>query len=433
MSNKPLLLVIDDEATILKTLKAALEDEQYQVETLEDGTKTLDVIGKLIPDLVLLDIFMPNVNGLNLLDKIKKEYPQQKVIIISGFGNIPMAIQAIQKGALDFIEKPFNLDDILTKISFLKNEKNFTKQKNIAQTESTENLIDFGIVGQSYLFQELIQQITQIATLKFPLLIYGQHGTGKTLLAQYVHKKNYSNLDNFFVVNCAEHSEKTVSSKVEDFIKKNSGTIFIKNIDELILDEQKKLLFLLESTKINNIRIIISSSKPLFELVENKAFNSTLFNKINITPIEIPTLNKRRYDIPLLAEFFLDTCNKKYNKSLVINTKALRMLRNLDWHENVAELKNLLEKIVCANAGSTIITDELLTDFIGEKKVQFIEEQSFLRFNSLKEATLEFEKKFILHLLKKNKYDIKQVCDRLNLTPVQLRDKMFKFDIEIKV
>jgi len=196
MNNSPLLLIIDDEITILKTLKEALEDEKFRVETLSDGNKSLDLIGKLIPDLILLDIFMPNCNGLELLKKIKKEYPQQKIIIISGFGNIPMAIEATKNGALDFIEKPLNLDDILSKILFLKKENH---QKPTNKTE-TKNLEIYGIVGQSYLFLELIQQAEQVANLSLPLLIYGQHGTGKTLLSKYIHQKSPLSKNDFLLL-----------------------------------------------------------------------------------------------------------------------------------------------------------------------------------------------------------------------------------------
>ena len=156
---KPLLLIIDDEESILKMLKESLEDENYRVKTLIDGNKALDTIGKILPDLVLLDIFMPNCNGIKLLEKIKKEYPQQKIIMISGFGNISIAIEASKKGALDFIEKPLNLDEILMKISFLKEEKS---EKN-SEISVAENLESYGIIGQSYLFQELVQQIKQVS------------------------------------------------------------------------------------------------------------------------------------------------------------------------------------------------------------------------------------------------------------------------------
>ncbi len=433
MSNAPLLLVVDDETTILKTLKEALEDENYKVETLSDGSKTLDAIGKLIPDLVLLDIFMPNVNGLKLLKKINKEYPQQKIIIISGFGNIPIAIEAIKKGAIDFIEKPLNLDEILSKISFLKNDKTSPEKKKSKNLQQ-ENLESYGIIGQSYLFLELMQQITQIANLKLPLLIYGQHGTGKTLITKYIHQKNQLKNEDFFIVNCSSLIEEKISEKIETIFTTQKGTLLVKNIESLNENGQKKLLNILEEDESKKVRIITTSSIPLFNLLSVGKFNSSLFHKLNITPIEVPPLNKRRYDIPLLVDHYLKKANQKYNKSILLNTKSLRILRNHDWTGNITELKAIIEKLVCSTfPNSNIITPQYLFNFLGEKKTQVIEEQSFLRFNSLKEATNEFEKNFLIFLLKKNQYDLKQVSDRLNLTPVQLRDKILKFNIEVKI
>jgi two-component system, NtrC family, nitrogen regulation response regulator NtrX len=428
MNNHPLLLIIDDETTILQTLKEALEDEQYRVEILSNGYKTLDLIGKLIPDLVLLDIFMPNCNGLELLKKIKNEYPQQKVIMISGFGNIPIAIEAVKKGALDFIEKPLNLDEILSKINFLKKENSQnTSPKTIFQKNDT-------LIGQSYLFLELIQQIEHVSKLKLPLIIYGQHGTGKTLIAKYIHKKISHKKDIFFTLNCSSLEEEKILQKIENVFQQENGTLLIKNINYLNLSAQKKLLFYLEKYNNTKIKLIATSKIPLFNLVKQEKFNSSLFHKLNITPLEIPPLNKRRYDIPLLVDFYLKKLNKQYQKSIVLDNKSIRMLRNHDWHGNITELKTVIQKIICTLPEKfQVVTPQILTDYLGEKKAQILEEQSYLKFNSLKEATFTFERNFLIYLLKKNRYDIKQLSDQLSLTPFQLRDKMLKLNIEIKI
>ena len=430
MINKPLLLVIDDEITILKTLQQALEDENYRVETLSDGNKALDYIGKLIPDLVLLDIFMPNCNGIKLLQQITKEYPQQKVIMISGFGNIPIAIETTKKGALDFIEKPLNLDEILSKISFLKNDSQKTED---CADNNFKNLEQYGIIGQSSLFLELIHQVNQITKLQFPLLIYGQYGTGKTLLAKYIHLQNHNDIQNFYSINCLTILEEKIVQKINNALLNKQGTLFIKNIDNLSLKNQKNLLLAMEQLNKNNIRLIASSSSSLFKLLKEGKFNDELFHQLNSIPIEIPSLNKRRYDIPLLADYFLKNANKKYNKSIVFNNQSIRVLRNHNWRANVSELKTIIEKIVqTTSIQNNVITAQALTNYINEKNAQIIEEQSFLRFNSLQEAIEEFEKNFLLYHLKKTKYDLNQLSNRLNLTPIQLRDKMLKLNLEIK-
>ncbi len=427
---KPLLLIIDDEESILKMLKESLEDENYRVQTLIDGNKALDTIGKILPDLILLDIFMPNCSGIKLLEKIKKEYPQQKVIMISGFGNISIAIDASKKGAIDFIEKPLNLDEILTKISFLKEESNLKSTKNA----DSENLEEYGIIGQSYLFQELVQQIKQVAFLKFPLIIYGHHGTGKTLFVKFIQKLNNFNDKEFHIINSSNLQESAISQKIDLAFSGKKGILFIKNIENLSLKLQKQILFEIEEESNKDLRIMASSCDSLYTLTSQNRFNKDLFYKLNTTPIEIPALNKRRYDIPLLVDYFLKQSNTKYKKSLILNNQSIRFLRNHNWQGNISELKAIIQKIVCSTTNeSEIITPEILAEFLPEKNLQIIEEQSFYRFNSLKEATEEFEKQFLIYQLKKNHHDIAQLSNVLNLTTLQLRDKMLKFNIKYKI
>lgn len=427
MNSKSLILVIDDESTILDTLKEILQDENYRVETLSDGNKALDLIGKFIPDLVLLDIFMPNCNGIKLLEQIKKEYPQQKIIMISGFGNISIAVETLKKGALDFIEKPLNLDEILSKINFLKRKNNIKKKD-----KQPENLEIFGIIGNSYLFLELIQQINNIINLKYPLLIYGKHGTGKSLLIKYIHKKSKLKNKFFITVNCSNLQKEESIKIIEDFYLNKKGTLYIKHINNLNIKAQKILLKIIEENHSKKIRLIASSTTSIYKLVKSNLFNKALYYKLNITPLEIPSLSKRKYDIPLLCDYFLKKENKKFKKNVVLNTKAIRLLRNYNWTFNILQVKNTIEQIVARSDSETVVTEEELISLLGEKQIQLIEEQSFLRFNSLKQATTEFEKKYLKYLLKKNRYDMKQTSDLLDLTPIQLRDKLLKLNIDFK-
>ncbi|MBD3231705.1 response regulator [Candidatus Dependentiae bacterium] len=428
---KPFLLVIDDEITILKTLKEALEDEGYRVQTLQNGNCALDKIGELLPDLVLLDIFMPNCNGIDLLEKIKKEYPQQKVIMISGFGNIPIAIESTKKGALDFIEKPLNLDEILSKLSFLK--KNNENPNKVLKKDEIEDLKEYGIVGQSYLFLELIQQIKQVAFLPFPLLIYGQHGSGKTTFIKFIQKLNKFDDSQFFLINGTNICEQEVCREMEAALSNENGILFLKNVEKMSFYLQKYFDYKLEKRSCIKTRIVASASCSLFELMQQGKFSKSLFLKLNITPIEIPPLNKRRYDIPLLVDYFLNKYNKKYKKNILFNNQSIRFMRNYNWFGNVEQLEATINKIVRVTTDQIeIISPQVLSQFIPENKLQIIEEQSFLSFNSLDEAKDEFEKQFLIYQIKKNHYDIKQVSNKLNLTKLQLQDKMLKFKIDCK-
>jgi len=425
----PLILIIDDEEAILQTLKDALTDESYRIETLSDGNKALDAIGKLIPDLILLDIFMPNCNGLELLVRIKKEFPDQMVITISGFGNIPMAIEAIQKGACDFIEKPLNLDEILNKISFLQESHGTAKPD--YQTDASL-LRDCNIIGESNLFLELIQQAERLAPHQFPITIYGEHGVGKTSLAAYIHKKSVVGQEgnDFIVVSSEVSSDADYAEQLKQlFDTPQQQTVYIKHIEQLNPSNQKVLLGFLEQNKRH--RIIASSKVPLFDAVRSNTFNESLFHFLNTAPLEVPPLRKRPYDIPLLINHYIANYNTEYNKKIVLTTRSIRHLRNHQWSGNIDELKYVAKGIVtCSNSDYSVITPHELIPIIGEKNMQFIEEQSMMQFDSLDQATTAFKKNFLLYLLKKNHYNIDQISHRLNLSPVQLKNKLLELKID---
>ncbi|MBU1007935.1 response regulator [Candidatus Dependentiae bacterium] len=423
-TENPLILILDDEETILQTLKDALVDEAYQVETLriasqQDGHQASFLIGELIPDLILLDIFMPNCNGLQLLTQIKKEYPDQKIMIISGFGTIPIAIEAVQKGAIDFIEKPLNLDEILSKIDFLK--KSPIQNTEPKQTNTSERQA-YNIIGESNLFLELIQQSDRLAPHQFPILIYGEYGAGKSTLAHYIHKKSGLHESQFETIDC-----QTIPKKICDF---DAKTIFLKNIDQLGPDEQVTMLKLLKNN--NKTRIIASSTRSLFHLMQDCKFNTSLFALLNKAPLEIAPLRKRPYDIPLLVNHYLSLYNTKHKKRTVFTTQSIRALRNHTWPGNICELKQVIENIVIhATQDNAVITPDKLAPTIGETDRLFVEEQSLLRFNSLDQATEAFKRNFLRYLLRKNRYDIEQVSQRLNLTMPQLKNKLLELKIEV--
>lgn len=417
LHNAPLILIIDDEEAILKTLKDALTDEAYRVETLSQGEEALDAIGKLIPDLVMLDIFMPKHNGLKLLTQIKKEFPDQKVIMISGFGNIPIAIEAIHKGAIDFIEKPLNLDEILCKIEFLK------KQEPVPSPPQT-TLQANNIIGESNLFLELIHQINLLAKHRLPVLICGEYGTGKSLLANYIHNQSPLAKKPFKIINC--ETDETLN---EELSVQNEQTVYLKHVCHLTKSQQKQLVSLLKQNK--QSRIIASSKTSLFALVQQKAFSETLFYLLNKAPLEVPSLRKRPYDIPLLIHHYAKEQNKQYKKQIVFSTQAIRALRNYSWPGNISELQQVIEKVIITSEDYyEIVSLERITALLGEQSTQFIEEQSMHLFESLDHATSTFKRQFLLYLLKKNRYDIKQVSSRLNLSPTELKNKLQELNIE---
>jgi DNA-binding NtrC family response regulator len=424
MKTKPLILIIDDEDAILKSLQQALQDENYHIEILQNPASALSLIGQLIPDLVLLDISMPYINGIDLLKQIKKEYPAQDVIMISGYGTIQTALESIKNGARDFIEKPLNLDEILSKIDYLKQPIS-TKE---SQDQNRNNFVRYGIVGESYLFLELMNQLLKIAPLKLPVLLYGPYGSGRSLLAEFVHSQSeypgaITHLD------CSgEFDEKLI-----DELFKTPGSVHIKNIQQLSISFQKKLLSALETSDPIKTRIIASATPDLYKYVQKQTFNVTLFYKLNVTPLEIPALNKRRYDIPILIAYFCEEIKKFQKKTLIFPHSSIRILRNKDWAGNILELKQFIEKIsLHIKDDYFVITPEELQKYLTEKELQFIQEQTFATFASLNDALNQFEKKFITYLLKKNCYNLTQVSDRLHIDVPLLKLKLLELNIDFK-
>lgn len=411
----PSLLIIDDEPAILKMLKASLCDEGFKVTTLENPTIALSLIGELIPDLILLDIFMPTVNGLSLLEAIKKEYPAQKIIIISGFGTIAMATTAIKKGALDFIEKPLNFDEILQKLQFLKEP--------IIDLQDTNTADKPLLIGESYLFKEMIRSINQLAQTDLPLLIHGQHGTGKATIAHYISScsnKEYP----FFSIDCALFDEQNLACLSD----KTHGTLFLKNINFATMGQQTSILKFIEQTP---LRIIASSTQQLYLLQKEQLFLSSLFFKLNIAPLEIPPLAKRRYDIPLLINYFLDAQNSLDDKKVTFSTASIRQLRNAALPGNITQLKKIIQNLVQQSTPHACISPKNLLPYLGEPTNHLIEEQSFSDFTTLEEATNSFEKEFLLYHLRKSKFNLSEVSDTLDLKIHQLHAKMQKLNIEL--
>lgn len=414
----PIILVVDDEQPILDSLASILEDDGCIVETTPQPEKVLDLIGKLVPDLVFLDIFIPKANGLELLAAIKREYPLQKVIIISGYGNITLAVDALKAGAVDFLEKPFSIDDITLKI----NQHCVYKSP---ETIYYPNPSQGTLVGESYLFKELMHYIDKITPLDNHLMICGPRGVGKTFLAEYLHTKKNPSLG-CTIINPNQNPE--IDFSREKFSQ--PGTIIIKHIDALPPISQNFLAKILESSS-TRARVMCLSHKNLYTLVTQQLFNEDLFYALSSTPVEIPSLNKRRFDIPLLVHHFINGINTDNKAKYTCSPAAMRMLRNYTWQEHCREIKFLLRQITTSLPPTTIITPEILAPFLQNGHHEFIPEQEFKRFSSLQEATKFFQKKFLLYQLKKNRYDLDQVSNALSMDVLTLRNELQRLNIPI--
>lgn len=421
VTDTPSVLIVDDEQAILETLQGSLEDEGFIVKTINDGSMALSTIGSLVPDVVLLDIFMPNSNGLELLEKIKREYPAQPVIVISGYGTVSIAVDALKKGACDFIEKPLNLEEVLAKLSFLKKEEKSLHDTCI-NTPAYHNLSSFGIIGNSELFLEFIQQAYKTAQLKIPALIYGNQGTGKSLIARYIAYHHHKEEKPFISIDCSQQDALNALAGI-------NGTVFFKNIHELSVEDQKKALSFIITHEAST-KIIASALPDLFARVQNGTFNSSLFYHLNNIPLEIVPLNKRRYDIPLLAQYFLDQANNFLQKNAVFNVKSIRILRNHNWTGNITQLKTIVEYLVKSLPDDqSVITPDSVETSLPESSIPYTQEQSFTCFTSLDEAAKHFEKKYLLFMLRKHHYNLEQVGEFLKIPIIDLKAKIYQLNL----
>jgi DNA-binding NtrC family response regulator len=377
------ILVIDDERAIRNTLKDVLEYEKYQVDLAEDGPKGLEMFSANTYDIVLCDIKMAKMDGIEVLGKLMETSGDIPVIMISGHGNIDTAVEAIKKGAYDFLEKPLDLNRLLITI-----RNAMDKSTLITQTQVLKNKVSkmYEIVGESEPVQKVRQMIDRVAPTEARVLITGANGTGKELVAHQIHEKSNRARGPFVEVNCAAipselieselfgHEKGSFTSAIKQRIGKfeqaNGGTLFLDEIGDMSLSAQAKVLRALQENKISrvgsdkdihvNVRVIAATNKNIKKEIENNNFREDLYHRISVILIHVPTLNDRHDDIPLLAEHFNVLICSEYGMSRkIITPDAITELQNIQWTGNVREFRNVLERLIilCPNeiTGSDVL------------------------------------------------------------------------------
>ena len=380
------ILVIDDERSIRNTLKEVLEYENHEVDTAADGHEGIEMYAKGKYELVLCDIKMPAMDGIEVLEKLV-EIPVGNVpiVMISGHGSIDMAVEAIKKSAYDFIEKPLDLNRLLITI------RNALERKDlINETQTLKRRVNktFEIIGQSPAIMHVIEIIERVAPTDARVLITGANGTGKELVARWLHEKSSRAGFPFVEVNCAAipselieselfgHEKGSFTSAYKDrkgkFEAANKGTIFLDEIGDMSLSAQAKVLRALQENKISrvgsdkeikvDVRIVAATNKDLKKAIENNLFREDLYHRLSVILVRVPTLNERLEDIPLLAEYFINQICTEYGMPLKeITEEALAELQKINWTGNIREFRNVVERLIilCDN----IITDVDVTGF----------------------------------------------------------------------
>jgi two-component system, NtrC family, nitrogen regulation response regulator NtrX len=364
------ILVIDDERSIRTTLKEVLEYEKYEVDLAEDGPKGLEMFSSASYDIVLCDIKMAKMDGIEVLEKITELSKGTSVVMISGHGNIDTAVEAIKKGAFDFLEKPLDLNRLLITIRNAMDRTNL-----ITQTQVLKNRVSrmYEIVGESEAISDVKKMIDKIATTEARVLITGANGTGKELVAHQIHEKSSRAKGPFVEVNCAAipselieselfgHEKGSFTSAIKQRIGKfeqaNGGTLFLDEIGDMSLSAQAKVLRALQENKITrvgsdkdihvNVRVITATNKNIKNEIENNRFREDLYHRLSVILIHVPTLNERMEDIPLLAEHFNSLICSEYGMSKkTIREEAIKELQKIEWTGNIREFRNVLERLI---------------------------------------------------------------------------------------
>jgi two-component system, NtrC family, nitrogen regulation response regulator NtrX len=373
------ILVIDDEKTIRSTLKEILEYEKFTVDEAADGMQALVMLNKTKYDMVLCDIKMPQMDGIEVLEKAMEANIDIPFVMISGHGTIETAVEAIKKGAFDFIAKPLDLNRLLITI-----RNAIEKASLITETKVLRKKINktFDMVGESKAISEIKDMVERVAPTDARVMITGSNGTGKELVARWLHEKSNRSSAPLIEVNCAAipselieselfgHEKGAFTSAVNQrkgkFEQADGGTIFLDEIGDMSLSAQAKVLRALQENKISrvggdkeikvNVRVIAATNKNLKEEIEKGNFREDLYHRLSVILIHVPSLNERMEDIPLLAEHFLETICKEYGMpKKTISKEAIKELQKINWTGNIRELRNVIERLI-------ILCDKTITD-----------------------------------------------------------------------
>jgi two-component system, NtrC family, nitrogen regulation response regulator NtrX len=364
------ILVIDDERSIRNTLKEVLEYEKHQIDLAPEGVGGLELFRNNDYDVVLLDIKMPGMDGIEVLDKIMAEPKDVPVIMISGHGNIDTAVEAIKKGAFDFIEKPLDLNRLLITIRNALDKSQLLTETRVLKRKVSKT---YDMIGESPPMQRVKEMIDRVAPTDARVLITGKNGTGKELVARWLHEKSQRAQQPFVEVNCAAIPSELIESELfghekgaftsahkerkGKFEQANKGTIFLDEIGDMSLSAQAKVLRVLQESKLSpvgsdkkitvDVRIIAATNKNMKEEIEANRFREDLYHRISVILIHVPSLNERLEDIPLLAEHFNQQICAEYGMPpRLITPDAIKEFKKIEWTGNIREFRNVLERLI---------------------------------------------------------------------------------------
>ncbi len=450
------ILIIDDEPSIREILTEILKDEGYDVLDAEDGIKGLALCKTEVIDLILLDIWLPNMGGIDVLAELKKEYPEIEVVVISGHANIDMAVKAVKLGAFDFLEKPLSLEKVTTIIRNALQLRDLKTENTQLKNSITQN---DQMIGKTPEMEAVKALIEQSAATDSRILITGENGTGKELVARAIHNKSRRASGRFLEVNCAAipdtlieselfgHQKGAFTSAVSNrkgkFELANRGTLFLDEVADMSLSAQAKVLRAIQEMKFErvggeesisvDVRLIAATNKDIHKEIKNGNFREDLYFRLNVIPIHVPSLRERVDDLPLLADYFLEKFSSgREERKKTISESGMKVLSEYSWPGNIRELKNFIERISIMS-NERIVEADTVRNFLGKKKDEkqngLLEEFEDM---GLTQARDSFEKMYILQKLEEKDFNISRTAQELGIYPSNLHGKIKKFGIKIK-
>lgn len=447
------ILIVDDEESILQSLDGILTDEGFEVIRAESGLVALEKIEEVMPDLVLLDIWMPDMDGIETLVKLKEAHPQLQVVMMSGHGTIETAVKATKLGAYDFIEKPLSLEKVLLSINNALDYYRLEEEITLLRERDWDK---HQITGESKTIRLLKEQIRIVAPTDAWVLISGENGTGKELVAHTIHQLSKRSRKPMVEVNCAAIPEELIESelfghekgaftgagamKKGKFDLAHEGTLFLDEIGDMSLKAQSKTLRILQEQKFErvggartihvDVRVIAATNKDLEAEIEKGTFRDDLYFRLNVIPIQVPPLRERGEDIPSLVDEFLKEISLNTNLALKeFSEDALEALKKYHWPGNVRELKNLVERLVIMTPEKRIQAKDIPQPFNSETTTKD-EFDMGLMVGTYKEAKSNFEKVFIARKLMEFNGNISQTAEAIGVERSNLHKKIKTYGLE---
>ncbi len=461
----PRVLVVDDEEIVCESVKRILEEENYEVEIALSGFEAFDKMATNPFDIVITDLKMPGIDGMEVLRRIRREYPNTIVIMITGFSTVETAVEAMKLGAFDYIPKPFTPDEVSVVVKKAVEQKNLLLENIYLRQELQEKYGFHNIVGKSKKMQEIYRIISKVAPTDSTVLIYGQSGTGKELIARAIHFNSPRKDRQFVPVDCAVLSENLLESELFGHIKgsftgaittkpglfeiADGGTVFLDEVGNISLSIQAKLLRVLQEREFTpvggtkskkvDIRLIAATNKDLEKMIKEGTFREDLYYRINIVPIYLPPLKEREEDIPLLAIHFLRKYSEQMGKKIKgFSAEAMEKLMRYSWPGNVRELENVIERTVVmieedmVRPEHIILPDQQRQDELHIRIPMTSEELKEIKKQLREKAVEEIERAFIINALERNQWNVTKASEEVGMLRPNFQALMRKYNIRIR-